>query len=290
VTRTYSQERYLAAKRTVDDRSLNRQVLDELTPLLADSTHVVEIGAGIGTMLRRLLEWDLLPDRVTYTLVDVDANSIAAARDRLPSWASSDGYTVIEDDSIVLRRDGQEVRVETAVEDAATYLATESPDIVIGVAVLDLLDAAEVDELFAQLSEGCHCYFPITFDGDTAFQPTVFPAFDEHVIERYHEDMHRRENPGDPHAGRHLLSRAANDHILIASGASDWVVAPEDSGYRADETYFLHHVIETVQSALVDDPAVDDDQLDLWADNRHEQIARGELVYIAHQLDVLLTV
>jgi len=290
VTRTYSQERYLAAKRSIDDRSLNRQVVGELKPVLADATEVVEIGAGIGTMLQRLLEWDLVPDRTTYVLVDIDAESIAAALERIPSWASSEGYAVVEDGGIVLQRGGQEVRVETAVVDAATYLTTESPDLVIGSAVLDLLESEEVDELFGQVPAGCHCYFPITFDGDTTFQPTFFPGFDEHVVERYHEDMLQRANPGDPHAGRNLLSRVVADHTLLAAGSSDWVVAPEDGGYRADEAYFLHHIIETVQSALADDPAVDDERFDLWADHRHEQISCGELVYVAHQLDVLLTV
>lgn len=290
MTRTYSQERYLAAKRTVDDRSLNRHVIDELEPILADATEVVEIGAGIGTMLQRLLDWDLLPDRLTYTLVDVDGDSIAAAEERLPAWAASAGYTVSEDDGIILRRGKQEVRIETAVVDAADYLATETPDLVIGSAFLDLLEPAEVDELFDRLPEDCHCYFPITFDGGTSFQPTVFPAFDEHVVERYHEDMIRRENPGDPHAGRHLLSRAANDHTLLAAGASDWVVAPGAGGYPDDEGYFLHHIVDTVASALADDPAVDGDRLERWADHRHEQVARGDLVYVAHQLDVLLTV
>lgn len=290
MTRTYSQERYLSAKRTVDDRSLDRHVLDELEPVLAGSTEIVEIGAGIGTMLQRLLDRDLLPDRVTYTLVDVDADSIDAARERVPSWAAAEEYTVTEDDAITLARGEQEVTVETAVTDASTYLATATPDLVIGAAFLDLLESAERDELFARLPDGCHCYFPITFDGGTTFQPPVFPAFDEHVVERYHEDMRRRENPGDPHAGRHLLSRATTDHRLLAAGASDWVVAPQDGDYTADEGYFLHHIVDTVASALADDSAVDGDRLERWTDRRHEQIARGDLVYIAHQLDVLLTV
>ncbi len=290
MTRTISQERYLEAKRTVDDRSLNRTVIDELAPILADSTEIVEIGAGIGTMVQRLLEWELLPDRLTYTLVDVDGDAIESARERLPSWAASAGYTVQEDGAITLRREGQAVRIETAVMDATTHLATATPDLVIGSAFLDLLTPVEVDELFAHLPEGCHCYFPITFDGGTTFQPAVFPAFDEHVVDRYHENMHRRENPGDPHAGRHLLARAANDHTLLAAGASDWVVAPNDGGYRADEADFLHHLVGTVTSALAESPMVDDDRLKSWGDHRHEQIDRNELVYIAHQLDVLLTV
>ncbi|SDQ55127.1 class I SAM-dependent methyltransferase [Natronobacterium texcoconense] len=290
MTRTDSKERYLAAKRTVDDRALDRAVLEELEPLLESSSSVVEIGAGIGTMLQRLAEWDLLPDRLTYTLVDVDADAIGTVRKRLPAWAREQGYTVASERPIRLERDGQVVTIETVVADATVYLETADPDLLIGAAVLDLFEPGETEALFDRIPDGCHCYFPITFDGGTTFQPTVFPAFDDHVVERYHEDMHRREEPGDPHAGRHLLARAATDHTLRAAGASDWVVCADGAEYPADEGYFLHYIVDTVSRALADDPAVDDDRLETWTERRHEQIERGELVYVAHQLDVLLTV
>ena len=44
--------RYLAAKTTVDDRALNRHVLAELRRLMpADAPQVLEVGAGLGTMV-----------------------------------------------------------------------------------------------------------------------------------------------------------------------------------------------------------------------------------------------
>jgi hypothetical protein len=50
--------RYLAAKTTVDDRALNRHVLAELRRLMpAGAPKVLEVGAGLGTMVARLLEW-----------------------------------------------------------------------------------------------------------------------------------------------------------------------------------------------------------------------------------------
>ena len=50
--------RYLAAKTTVDDRALNRHVLAELRRLMpAGAPQVLEVGAGLGTMVARLMDW-----------------------------------------------------------------------------------------------------------------------------------------------------------------------------------------------------------------------------------------
>ncbi len=67
---TYSFPRYLAAKRSVDDRALNRQVRDALCralPLAAPDAplRVLEIGAGDGAMFERMLTWGYVePGRI----------------------------------------------------------------------------------------------------------------------------------------------------------------------------------------------------------------------------------
>ncbi len=293
MTGRYSQERYLAAKRTVDDRALDRDVLEAFTRRLDSGVHIVEVGAGIGTMVQRLLEWELLPETVTYTLVDVDEGSIASARERLPAWARERGYRVesaSRPDGFRLRRNGSTITVYTVVADATAALEARRPDAVVGSAFVDLLRPTAVEGLLDALPAGCLCYFPITFDGETIFEPGAIPGFDDHVVERYHEDMIRRDHPGDPNAGRHLLERAVSDHTLYAAGGSDWIVTAEDDSYPADETYFLHHVLETIHTALESDPAVDGDVLETWIDRRREQVEAGELVYVAHGLDVVFGV
>src|SRR5215472_9952143 len=58
VPMTLDYARYLAAKTTVDDRALNRHVLAELCRLMpAGAPRVLEVGAGLGTMVTRLMEW-----------------------------------------------------------------------------------------------------------------------------------------------------------------------------------------------------------------------------------------
>ena len=72
VPSNYSFPRYLAAKKSVDDRALNRRVWETLAQSLPAASpaplRVLEVGAGIGTMLERLLESGLLLPAYDYCL------------------------------------------------------------------------------------------------------------------------------------------------------------------------------------------------------------------------------
>jgi hypothetical protein len=91
---------------------------------------------------------------------------------------------------------------------------------------------------------------------------------------------------GESRAGRHLLQhlRTAGAPPLSA-GASDWVVLPgPDGSYPDDEAYFLGTILQTVEDALAGPAAPAG--LAGWLATRRRQLAAGELLYIAHQLDV----
>src|SRR5215475_4393893 len=114
---TYQFTRYLAAKKSVDDRSLNRHVWDSLVQALPQGAavgpvQVVEIGAGIGTMVERLVEWGLLR-HATYTAIDVDPEAIAESRRRLPAWMVEHGFKTWQETALQqrFRRQGQEIVV-----------------------------------------------------------------------------------------------------------------------------------------------------------------------------------
>ena len=66
----YSFPRYLLSKQSVDDRALNKDVLSALKANLPEEPlTIIEVGGGIGTMLTRLLRWEVIA-KVDYTLVD----------------------------------------------------------------------------------------------------------------------------------------------------------------------------------------------------------------------------
>src|SRR3712207_5323418 len=86
---SHTYRRYLAAKKSVDDRALNRQVLAELCRLMpAGEPRVLEIGAGLGTMVARLLEWQVI-SAGEYTLLDVDRRLLLDSRAWLGEWATA---------------------------------------------------------------------------------------------------------------------------------------------------------------------------------------------------------
>ena len=77
---TVDYARYLAAKTTVDDRSLNRHVLAELRRLMpAGAPRVLEVGAGLGTMVARLLDWGVV-SAGEYVLLDADRQLLDCSR------------------------------------------------------------------------------------------------------------------------------------------------------------------------------------------------------------------
>src|SRR5512133_3098911 len=76
----YSFTRYLLSKQTVDDRALNKDVVKTLRINMPPGpVFVIEVGAGIGTMLKRLIEWNILCVG-DYVLVDELSENIAYAR------------------------------------------------------------------------------------------------------------------------------------------------------------------------------------------------------------------
>lgn len=273
--------RYLAAKKTVDDRALNRNVWDALCRALPPQSptrplRVIEIGAGIGTMLERLIERGVLT-HAKYTALDVDATNIAELKRRVPN---APGICV-------------QAHVSDVYGFCARMRGEQTWDVLIANAFLDLLDVPRVlPQLFALLEHGGLFYFTINFDAATIFEPVIDPAFDALIERAYHRTMDARITnglrSGDSRTGRHLFGWLREGGAeIIEAGSSDWVVFAGAHGYPHDEAYFLHFIIETVRAALEHCEEIDFHRLRDWIACRHQQIEEGKLVYIAHQIDVV---
>jgi len=296
----YSFPRYLAAKKSVDDRAINAHVWDLLRRELrvADRQlplRVLEVGAGIGTMVERLIDGGVL-DHAHYTAIDASAENIAAARRRLAGWGRERSFAVAETPSGLLL-DGQASRLSLELEaiDLFDFIrrecGTQSWDLLLAHAFLDLVDVpGTLLQLFSLLSGAGLFYFTLNFDGLSTMLPAFDPELDEHIFRLYHRTMDERHingvPSGDSCTGRHLFDhlRQAGAQILGA-GASDWVVYPICGDYPGDEAYFLHFIVHTVQTALAGHAELEPERLISWVAQRHAQVERGELVYIAHQLD-----
>lgn len=288
-TLVYTFTRYLAAKRSVDDRALNRSVWQALQAALVGRApgaplRVLEIGAGIGSMVERCLEWGLFAGScgpVSYLAIDNNADNIACATERL-------------------RNVGAQIDLRLEAVDFFDFAACPQVqrqfDLIIAHAVLDLLDMRRTLPLLVGLlaADGLG-YLTINFDGMTVLEPAIDPAFDAQVEALYHRTMDERitdgVQSGDSRTGRHLFQAlAAHGYTVHSAGASDWVVFGDRQGrYPADEATFLHFIVHTLDEALRTRSELDQRRFARWVEQRHRQIDAGELVYIAHQLDFLVS-
>ncbi len=282
----YTFQRYLSAKRTVDDRALNWRVWQALSEQLrtidAHPLRVLEIGAGIGTMVERAQSWRLFDPvyhpLVEYTAIDEQAENIDTAQQLLATLP--DRFTLKLEQADLFD-------FVERTEEFAKY------DLLIAHAFLDLVDIAQTLPLLRRLMrEDGLLYFTINFDGVTSLQPEIDPAFDAQIEALYHRTMDERVidgvPSGDSHSGRHMFNHLREAGIdILAAGSSDWVVFGGKGGYPADEAYFLHFIVNTMHGALAQHPELDQPRFAEWINLRHQQIDNGDMVYIAHQIDFL---
>jgi SAM-dependent methyltransferase len=297
----YTYPRYLQAKETVDDRALNRRVwetfVDRLQRRAGSPCRILEIGAGTGATAKRVVDAlrTTSVDSLRYTLVDIESDNLTAAREELLRWSRDEGFDVWGSESRVVLTGG-DVDVSFSLIEADLFDFAEAyddppVDALIAQAVLDLFDVADALRHLEPLldAEGLW-YLPIHYDGVTAFEPTVDAALDGNIESLYNASMSDEEGGrSGSHCGRRLLSHLREqDMDLIDAGASDWVVLAGDDGtYRGDEAYFLHHILHFIEEELRGHPDLNEEALAHWLAERRRQIADGDLIYIAHQLDVL---
>ncbi len=275
--------RYLAAKRSVDDRALNRHVWQTLAEAVGAAApadrplRVLEAGAGIGTMVERCVEWGLFT-RAEYSAIDSEESNIRAASARLAPLTSRGGSGL-----------GLNLQSSDLYEFAAREENRQRFDLLIAHALLDLLHLpAALPSLLGMLRPGGLFYFSINFDGATLFLPEL--TLDGQIETLYHHSMDTRitdgQPSGDSRTGRrlfHALQQCGAE--VLAAGSSDWVVHPVSGAYPADEAYFLGCILHFVESTLRGHAQLDAGAFEAWLATRRRQVARGELAYVAHQLD-----
>ncbi|THE65490.1 class I SAM-dependent methyltransferase [Salinadaptatus halalkaliphilus] len=291
---------YLAAKRTVDDRALDRHVWDRFVSTLeadadGDPIRILEVGAGIATMVARLATWGRLDRPLSYRAVDLDATCIDAGRRLLPDWLERAGYDVERRgerlyawDRTAGRHAHPQFEITLEVADATTI--TDAADAVVGAAVFDIVDLETMLVALRDcLRPGGLLYAPCTFAGTTTFVPRH--PLDDRIERHYHRHMDDvREQPGGSRAGQQLIETAPElgyEHLAV--GGADWVILPRDGEYRHNEGVVLEHLLETIDDALADVPesVLESSVRNRWLEHRRRQLERTEFGMIVHHLDVL---
>jgi len=288
--------RYLAAKKSVDDRALNRTVWDRLRQQLKSRSdngplRILELGAGIGTMIERVVDWELLSGDTGYVAVDRETAHLQAAHQRLTGWAEQRGELLVweggQNGRLPLAKGELSLTLqEASAEELAKQSGPAEYDLLIAHALLDLVDFRDLlPRLLPRLKTTSLLYLSCNFDGETLFLPAYNGRSEALILERYHASMDARVS-GASRTGRHLLDYLCRTGLpVLAAGSSDWVVHPIAGQYPDDEAFFLEMMIVTVAEELAKaDPP---DGLAAWATARRQQLARGELIFVARHLDLL---
>lgn len=291
---------YLQVKKAIDDRSLNRLVWETLIHSMPAATEeqpwqVVEIGAGIGTMIQRLMEWDFL-HYARYTALDASPLLLKEASQRLTDWARQKGFRVTtRDQSLAIRGYRREVEINFLAQELSKWLGDydlrESTDLIIAHAFLDLINLMDtLPPLMRCLKPDGLFYFTINFDGLTVFEPPIDEKLDEQIIALYHRSMEERKVGEKPSAGAlsgrrliRLVEQAGGTFLRI--GASDWVVHPIEGVYPPGEARFLRLLLQMIGEELEGREEIGVEPLRDWLDQRNEQIEKGQLSLVIHQLD-----
>lgn len=281
--------RYLTAKRSVDERALSRRVRDRVVAELPHAPRIVEAGPGVGLSVPRLLSWGVTDG--SYRGIEIDPGVVVHARTTLPGILRRAGYDVtptsrgsrVEGLSVTFDVGDAVETLSDTVGERQEDAGERGTDLLLAQSFMDLVDLeAALDAFERTLVPDGLAYFPITFDGETVFQPD-HPR-DDAVLAAYHRAIDGE--PGrDSRAGRHLANRLrARDGTVLEMAASDWIVRPRDGAYPHDERYFLRQILEFVEAALTSHPVEGGEE---WLTARRRQLERGELIYVAHGYDLL---
>lgn len=322
--------RYLQAKRSIDDRALNKDVFEEFCTALNDvqeksRLRIVDIGAGTGAMLHRLLDRsDLFAgySAVEYTMVDVKADVLHLARKLLYDTSteilsSTTRSPTLNDSSsvhhlgLVAQSQNPEdviipgspvVTVQFRQADALSFLLKHSGsfDAVIAAAFLDLISlditVPIIRKSMDSCSKLCAFYFPITFDSTTILSPLTHDEKPIHanIMQNFHESMGYGVVSGRKVSracsGRHLSEAVVNAGGIVRSeGKSVWNITPSSGAYPADERYFLECILSFIESTVSDsfqDKIIYKKLAGDFLKARRKQVENAHLCYEAHNFDV----
>lgn len=284
-------ERYLEAKRGVDDRATNRMIWAGFVHALKTRErpiHLLDVGTGLGSMVVRLAEWTQLSGPIRYCGLDRDEQLIRSGRKVLPEWFEAAGIAISESDR-GLRTDGT---LEIELQAGNVYDWTTSVDVIVAAAVCDILDIDRFVKHVETISEpGSVLYAPITFDGTTQFRP-AHPA-DNRIEALYHRHMDEiRSTPGSSTAGRDLCERLRTSAFdVTGAGRSDWLIEPRETGYLPGDRIVLERMLGTIEQALAAYPSttIASSTLKEWLSVRYDQLRDDQLSLRVRHLDILAT-
>jgi len=278
VNETFDYVKYLDLKKSIDDRSLNQAIWQDFSSWLISrddqmaTLKVLEIGAGIGTMIERLLDASLLR-KCRYIALEPEVSFKEAAKNRLMTWAKiQDVNFEITSEGLWLVRDQElDLTIEWIEAEAANIeqlFIDESLDLLLSHAVIDLLPVPELmPGILKKLKKLGGIYSSVNFSGETRFYPSDLR--DEDITNHYHRDMDARypELDWQPSTTGVSLTKWLQNYGCkkVIEGDSDWELGSGDG-------LFIMNILDTIRKALKGFPELED-----WLTKRYRQLEQDQL-------------
>lgn len=286
---------YLDAKYALDRRSLNPEVRCACAQALGsrESIEILDLGAGTGASLPRLLE--LYRGSFHMHLLDRDAALLRSARQRAALTLGERGFRVADaGEGCTAVREGRTIRLRYIVADLPdAALEAGRFDLILAHAVLDLLPLDAIAVRCARwLHPGGLLWATLHYDGLTCLLPP-FPdeGFEKRLLDAYNASMESRRVAGLPtggaHCGRRLHSALARAGLgVLAAGASPWNLTPLHGRYREGDAVVLEAMLQWI-TGEGRAAGLAGRLLDAWLARRRAELATGTLAMVVHHLDSL---
>lgn len=277
---------WLALRESFDARARSAELAQAFADALPARPHVLDLGAGTGSMFRWLAPRIGRPQH--WTFVDADRELLEIAAEMCAAWAEQNSWRVSDAGrgstrALILHTPRGAWRIEHRVADlgdgAGAVIGRLMPDAVSCSALLDLVSARWLRDLAAALrGPFLAC---LSVDGRDAFRP-VHPT-DRLVARGFRRDQARDKGFGA--AAGHTAWRAAAAMLRargfrVAVRQSDWRIARDA---RAMLTELVAGHANAAARALRPCPEGIAD----WLAVREAQAARGRLAIRIGHRDIL---
>ena len=303
---------YLDAKFAVDSASLNAALYERFCALLLEhpDPRILDLGTGSGAMLRRILKLPLRGE-VELSGLDQEVETLDVGWNRLQQALAEGGYEVQQllsaaagkpsRPQLRARKRGISVRIEMIRGDLLEDRAIRrlgSYDCVTAHAVMDLLPLKPALQVIGSLlaPEGVF-YATLNYDGQTVLLPEYEKTGVERwLIQNYNRAMERRRKrgrkTGGAWSGRRLYQALVDLNFrILGVGSSDWNLFPASGCYTGDQQLFLGALLSMIAreglEAAAGSRGIGRRSVLDWHRDRLQDVARGRLCLIVHQLDVL---